>query len=157
MGIKCDKVSLNFNNAAKDACHLKRYVLSYALFVQSKFLFWFDQHRFFSFLCKTKPFCHIVLVLHECVFFRVKIFFHNRWLLLWMCQKEKKKGKKILFRLGLNAIKRLWCNVITEMFLAFSLFTVNLHQHMHLCCVGTKYFVLLQLLLLYPSAILASN
>ena len=28
---------------------------------------------------------------------------------------------------------------------------------MHLCCVGTKYLVLLQLLFLYLSAILASN
>ena len=30
-------------------------------------------------------------------------------------------------------------------------------EYMHLCCVGTRYFVLLQLLFLYTSTILTSN
>ena len=75
---------------------------------------------------------------------------------------EKEKCR-FLFRLGLNATKRLWCNADTQMLLAFSSIMVNLHsrifvfQYMHLLCVGTEYVVLLQLLFLYPSAILASN
>ena len=49
------------------------------------------------------------------------------------------------------------------MFWAFFSMKANLHwkifvfQYMHLCCIGTKYLVLLQLLFLYPSAILGSN
>ena len=108
-----------------------------------------------SFLCKTKPSCEIYLVLQECVFFRFKICFHNRWFLLWMCQK---KEIQFLFRLGLNAVKLLWCNTDTQMLLPFSSIMVNLHlqifvfQYMHLFCVGTKYVVLLQLLFLYTAA-----
>ena len=74
-----------------------------------------------------------------------------------------KKEIQFLFGLTLNAMKRLWCNTDTEMFLALYSMTVNLYskifvfQYMHLCCVGTRYFVLFQLLFLYTSAILASN
>ena len=68
-----------------------------------------------------------------------------------------------LFRLSLNGMKRLWYNADTDMFLVLYSIAVNLYwkifvfQYMHLCCVGTRYFVLLQLLFLYTSAILASN
>ena len=74
-----------------------------------------------------------------------------------------KKETQCLFRLSLNGMKRLWYNADTEMFLALYSVTVNLYskifvfQYMHLCCVGTRYFVLLQLLFLYTSAIRASN
>ena len=74
-----------------------------------------------------------------------------------------KKEIQFLFRLSLNAMKRLWCNADPEMFLALYSIAVNLYskifvfEYMHLCCVGTRYFVLLQLLFLYTSAILASN
>ena len=74
-----------------------------------------------------------------------------------------KKEIQFLFRLSLNGMKRLWCNADPEMFLALYSITVNLYskifvfQYMHLCCVGTRYFVLLQLLFLYTSAIRASN
>ena len=76
-----------------------------------------------------------------------------------MCRK---KEVQFLFRLGLNAIKRLLCNADTQI-LAFSSIIVNLNskilffQYMHLFCVGTKYLVLLQLLFLYNSAIFTSN
>ena len=71
--------------------------------------------------------------------------------------------KGIQFLLSLNAMKRLWCNVGTERFLALYSIMVNVYskifvfEYMHLCCVGTRYFVLLQLLFLYTSTILASN
>ena len=74
-----------------------------------------------------------------------------------------KKRNSFFFRLGLNALKRLWCNADTQMLLAFSSIMVNLHskifvfQYMHLFCVGTKYLVLLQLLFLYTSAIFTSD
>ena len=74
-----------------------------------------------------------------------------------------KKEIQFLFRLSLNAMKRLWCNADPEMFLALYSITVNLYstifvlEDMHLCCVGTRYFVLLQLLFLYTGAIPASN
>ena len=74
-----------------------------------------------------------------------------------------KKEIQFFFRLSLNAMKQLWCNADSEMFLALYSITVNLYskifvfEYMHLCCVGTWYFVLLQLLFLYTSAILASN
>ena len=77
-----------------------------------------------------------------------------------MCRK---KDFQFLFRLGLNAIKRLWCNADTQMLLAFSSIMVNLHsksfffQYMHFFFDGTKYVVLLQLLFLYTSAIFTSN
>ena len=80
-----------------------------------------------------------------------------------MTSNLPKKGIQFLFRLSLNGMKRLWCNADPEMFLALYSITVNLYskifvfQYMHLCCVGTRYFVLLQLLFLYTSAILASN
>ena len=124
------------------------------------FFFSFDPYRFLPFLCKTKASCKIYLVLQECVFFRFKMFFHNRWFLLWMCRK---KEIQFLFRLGLNAIKWLWYNADTQMLWAFSSIRVNLHskisvfQYMHLFCVATKYVVLLQLLFLYTSAVFASN
>ena len=62
-----------------------------------------------------------------------------------MCRK---KEIQFLFRLGLNAIKRLRCNANIQMFSAFQIssITVNLHSqnsilyYMYLCCVGTKYF-----------------
>ena len=72
-----------------------------------------------------------------------------------MCRK---KEIQFLFRLGLNAIKLLWCNADTQMLLPFSSILVNLNsqifvfQYMHLFCVGTKYVVLLQLLFLYTAA-----
>ena len=76
----------------------------------------------------------------------------------------EKKEIEFLFRVGLNAIKRLWCNADIQMLLAFSSIMVNLYskifvfQYMHLTfCVGTKYVVLLQLLLLNTSAIFTSN
>ena len=75
------------------------------------------------------------------------------------------KAIQFLFRLDLNSVKRLWCNAIMQIVLAFSSITVNLHsknfvfQCMYLFCVGIKYSVLLQLLFLYSrlSAVLASN
>ena len=60
-------------------------------------------------------------------------------------------------------MKRLWCNADTERFLALYSMKVNVYskifvfQYMHLFCIGTRYFVLLQLLFLYTSAILALN
>ena len=74
-----------------------------------------------------------------------------------------KKEIQFLFRLSLNAMKRLWCNADPEMFLVLYSITVNLYstifvlEDMHLRCVGTRYFVLLQLLFLYTGAIPASN
>ena len=74
-----------------------------------------------------------------------------------------KKEIQFLFRLGLNAIKRLWCNAKIQMLSAFSSVTVNLYsknfvfQYMPLFCVGTNCLVLLQLLFLYTSAVLTSN
>ena len=74
-----------------------------------------------------------------------------------------KEEFQFLFRLYLNSMKRLWCSADTVMISVFSSIRVNLRskifvfQYMHLRCVGTKYLVLLQLLFLYPSAILASN
>ena len=74
-----------------------------------------------------------------------------------------KKEIQCLFRLSLNGMKRLWYNAHTEMFLALYSITVNpyskifVFQYLHLCCVGTRYFILLKLLFLYTSAILASN
>ena len=74
-----------------------------------------------------------------------------------------KKEIQFLFRLSLNAMRRFWCNPYTELFLALYSITVNLYsktfvfQYVHLCCVRTKYFVLLQLLFLYTKAILSSN
>ena len=58
-----------------------------------------------------------------------------------------KKEIQFLFRLGLNSMKRLWCNADTEMISVFSSITLNLRtksfvfQYMHMCCVGTKYSV----------------
>ena len=78
------------------------------------------------------------------------------------CAKQKKKFSSC-FEKSLNAMKRLWCNGDTEMFLALYSITINLYsqffvfQYMHLCCVGTRHFVLLQLLFLYTGTILASN
>ena len=75
----------------------------------------------------------------------------------------RKKEIQFLFRLGLNATKRLWCNENIQIFSAFSSITVNLHskifvfQYMHLFCVGINYLVLLHLLFLYTSAIFTSN
>ena len=91
----------------------------------------------------------------------VHCFFHNRWFWLRMCQT--KKEIQFLFWLSLNAIKRLCFNADTEMFLALYSITINLYsnffvfQYMHLCCVGTRHFVSLQLLFLYTGAILALN
>ena len=90
------------------------------------FLFSIDPYRILSFLCKTKPSCEIYLVLQECVFFRFKnFFFHKRWFVLWICRK---KEIQFLFRLLLNAMKRLWGNVDTQMLLAFSSIMINLHS-----------------------------
>ena len=77
-----------------------------------------------------------------------------------MCRK---KEIQFLFRFGLNAIKLLWCNADTQMFLACSSITENLNskifvfRYIHFLCVGTKYLVLLQVLFLFTSAILAAN
>ena len=158
-GVKCDNVSINLNDPARDARHLKRYVCSEALFVESQFLFSFDPERFLSFLCKTKPSCEINLVLHKRVFFRFKLF--PRQVIFYL--KCQKKEIQLLFWLCLNAIKRLWFNAIIQMFSAFSSITVNLlsksfvFQYMHLFCVGTNYLALLPLLFLYTSAIFTSN
>ena len=42
-----------------------------------------------------------------------------------MCRKNE---IQFLFRLALNAMKRLWCNANIQMFSAFSSITVNLHS-----------------------------
>ena len=39
-----------------------------------------------------------------------------------------KKGIQFLFRLSLNAMKRLWCNVGTERFLALYSIKVNVYS-----------------------------
>ena len=158
-GVKYEKISINLNDPARDARHLKRYVFSKALYVESKFLFSFDPDRFLSFLCKTKPSCEINLVLHKCVFFRFKLF-PRQVIFYLMCRK---KEIQFFSRLGLNATKRLWFNANIQMFSAFSSITVNLHsknfvfQCKYLFYVGTNYLVLLQLLFLYTSAIFTSN
>ena len=77
-GIKCGSVSINLNDPARDARHLKRYVFGQELFVQSKFLFSFDPYKFLSFLCKAKQSCKIYFVLQNCVCFRFDFFFHDR-------------------------------------------------------------------------------
>ena len=46
-GVKCDKVSINLNDPARDARHLKRYVFCQALFAKSRYLFSFDPDIFF--------------------------------------------------------------------------------------------------------------
>ena len=46
-GVKCDKVSINLNDPARDARHLKRYVFCQALFAESRYLFSFDPDIFF--------------------------------------------------------------------------------------------------------------
>ena len=154
-------VSINLNDPASDARHLKRYVFRWALFVESKFLLKCDPERFLSFLCKTKPCCEIYLVLHEGVFFRFKLFPRQAIHFPLMCRK---KEIQFLSRLGLNAIKQLWSNAnIQTSFSIFSSISVNLcsknfaFQYIQLFCVGTKYLVLLQLLFLYAKAIFTSN
>ena len=58
-----------------------------------------------------------------------------------------KKDVQFLFRLGLNSMKRLWCNADTDMISVCCSITLNLRskmivlQYMHMCCVGTKYLV----------------
>ena len=77
------------------------------------------------------------------------------------CTKRKKI--QFWFRQGFNAKKKVWCNADIQMFSALcsvahvyckkSVF----FEWMHLFCVGTKYLVLLQLMLLYTIAILSLN
>ena len=116
-----------------------------------------DSYRFFVKLSLVVKF---IWCCRNVFSFALRFFFHNRWFSLSMCRK---KEIQFLFRLDLNAIKRLWCNADTQILLAFSAVMVNLHskifvfQYMHLFCVGTKYVVLLQILFLYTSAIFTSN
>ena len=79
-------------------------------------------------------------MLHKCVFFRFKLFPRQVIFLFNVPKKEI----QFLFRLGLNAIKRLWCNANIQMLSAFSSITVNFYsknfvfQYMHLFCVLLK-------------------
>ena len=80
-----------------------------------------DSYRFFVKLSshvKSISFSRIVCSL-------VLIFFHNRWFFRRMCRKQK---NQFLFRLALNALKRLWCNVDTQVLWAFSSIKANLHS-----------------------------
>ena len=115
-----------------------------------------DSYRFFIKLSLLVKFiwCYIS------VFSFVSSYFQDRWFFTWNAEK---KEIQLLFRLCLNAIKRLWFNAIVQMFSAFSSIMVNLlsksfvFQYMHLFCVGTNYLALLPLLILCTSAIFTSS
>ena len=100
-GIKYDKVRLNFNDLARDARHLKRYVLvNHSLFfVHSKVVLLFDPVRFLSFLCKTKLSCEFNMVLS--ILSLVLSCLHGKW---FFPRWNLRKTKISLFRLGLDAI-----------------------------------------------------
>ena len=59
------------------------------------------------------------------MFSLVLIFFPQQMIL---SSNVSKKKIQFLFRLGLNAMKRLWCNADTQMFRAFSSIKANLHS-----------------------------